>query len=125
LYSDKKDGIAGNEDCGQMSAWYVFSSIGFYSVNPASGMYVFGSPLFEEVNISLPANKQFVVKANGVSDTNIYIQSVTLNGKPYSKSYITHKDIVAGGELVFVMGSTPNKAFGQKKEDRPQSISYF
>lgn len=125
LYTDKKDGIAGNEDCGQMSAWYIFSSIGFYSVNPASGMYVFGSPLFEEVNISLPANKQFVVKANGVSDTNIYIQSVTLNGKPYSKSFITHKDIVAGGELVFVMGSTPNKAFGQKKEDRPQSISYF
>ena len=125
LYTDKKDGITGNEDCGQMSAWYIFSSMGFYSVNPASGMYVFGSPLFEEVSISLPANKQFVVKADGVSDSNCYIQSVTLNGKPYTKSYITHKDIVAGGELVFVMGSTPNKAFGQKKADRPKSIAYF
>ena len=124
LYTDQKDGITGNEDCGQMSAWYIFSSMGFYPVNPANGMYVFGSPLFDKVRISLPGNKQFVVKANNLSDDNIYIQSVLLNGKPYTKAFITHKDIVAGGELEFTMGETPNKEFGQEAKDRPRSIMY-
>ncbi len=124
MYTDKRDGISGNEDCGQMSAWYIFSSIGFYPVNSANGMYVFGSPLFDEVAISLPDGKQFVVKADGVNDNNIYIQSVTLNGKPYAKSYITHKDIIAGGHLVFAMGITPNKEFGKKMDNRPKSIMY-
>jgi predicted alpha-1,2-mannosidase len=124
MYIDQPDGICGNEDAGQMSAWYIFSSMGFYPVNAASGMYVFGSPLFEEVSIALPGNKKFVVKAKGVSDENIYIRSAELNGKPYTKSFITHKDIVAGGELVFLMGSTPNKEFGKRPEDRPESKVY-
>lgn len=124
LYTDKPDGITGNEDCGQMSAWYIFSSIGFYPVNTASGIYVFGSPLFDEVTLRLPNNKQFVVKANGVSDTNIYIQSAKLNGEPYTRSYIKHNDIAAGGEIVFEMGATPNKEFGLNPLDRPESKVY-
>jgi predicted alpha-1,2-mannosidase len=124
FYTDKKDGIVGNEDCGQMSAWYIFSSMGFYPVNSTSGMYVFGSPLFEEVILSLPENKSFVVKAKYVSDKNIYIKSVTLNGQPYDKSYVTHRDIVSGGELVFIMDSIPNKTFGLSKINRPESKLY-
>ena len=119
FYRDDPDGVIGNEDAGQMSAWYVLSSMGFYPVLPASQQYVFGSPLFEKVTLNLEDNKQFIVKANNLSNKNIYIKSVELNGKPYNKSYIMHNDILAGGELVFTMGEEPNKAFGAKKEDRP------
>lgn len=124
LYTDKPDGLSGNEDCGQMSAWYIFSSMGFYPVNPSNGMYVFGRPLFGEVTIALPGNKSFKVETENNSSKNIYIQSVTLNGKKHSKSFITHKEILKGGELKFVMGSKPNLEFGKKQEDRPKSIVY-
>ena len=124
LYTDKPDGLSGNEDCGQMSAWHIFSSLGFYPVNPSNGGYVFGSPLFEEASIVLPENKKFTIIAKENSDQNIYIQSVELNGKDYKYSYITHKDIVKGGELIFNMGPKPNKNFGKEKEFRPQSIVY-
>ena len=124
LYTDKPDGLSGNEDCGQMSAWHIFSSLGFYPVNPSNGAYVFGSPLFEEASIVLPENKKFTIIAKENSDQNIYIQSVELNGKDYKYSYITHKDIVKGGELIFNMGPKPNKNFGKEKEFRPQSIVY-
>lgn len=124
LYTDKPDGLSGNEDCGQMSAWYIFSSIGFYPVNPTNGLYVFGSPLFDEVKINLPQEKQFIIKAENNSDLNIYIQSVKLNGENYNYSYITHKDIMKGGELVFEMGSIPNKSFANDKEFRPKSKMY-
>ena len=124
LYTDKPDGLSGNEDCGQMSAWYVFSSMGFYPVNPSNGMYVFGRPLFDEVTIALPDNKNFKVETENNSFKNIYIQSVTLNGKKHSKSFITHKEILKGGELKFVMGPKPNLEFGKKQEDRPKSIVY-
>ena len=124
LYTDKPDGLSGNEDCGQMSAWHIFSSLGFYPVNPSNGAYVFGSPLFEEASIVLPENKKFTIIAKENSDQNIYIQSVELNGKDYKYSYITHKDIVQGGELIFNMGPKPNKNFGKEKEFRPQSIVY-
>ena len=124
LYTDKPDGLSGNEDCGQMSAWHIFSSLGFYPVNPSNGAYVFGSPLFEEASIVLPENKKFTIIAKENSDQNIYIQSVKLNGKDYKYSYITHKDIVQGGELIFNMGPKPNKNFGKEKEFRPQSIVY-
>jgi predicted alpha-1,2-mannosidase len=124
LYTDKPDGLSGNEDCGQMSAWHIFSSLGFYPVNPSNGAYVFGSPLFEEASIVLPKNKKFTIIAKENSDQNIYIQSVELNGKDYKYSYITHKDIVKGGELIFNMGPKPNKNFGKEKEFRPQSIVY-
>ena len=112
MYTDQPDGLSGNEDCGQMSAWYIFSSIGFYPVNPSNGGYVFGSPLFDEALIKLPANKSFKLIAENNSDKNIYIQSVTLNGKKHNYSYITHKQIMDGGELKFVMGPRPNYDFG-------------
>ena len=124
LYTDQTDGLCGNEDCGQMSAWYVMSSMGFYPVNPSNGAYVFGSPLFDEASINLPENKRFTIKANNNSDENIYIQSATLNGLKYTKSFITHKDILKGGELTFEMGAKPNPNFGKANQDRPKSIVY-
>lgn len=124
MYTDQPDGLCGNEDCGQMSAWYVFSSVGFYPVNPANGAYVFGSPLFDETEISLPEGKIFNLIAENLNNENIYIQSAELNGEPYTKSYITHKQIMDGGTLKFVMGSTPNKSFGTASDDRPKSIVY-
>ncbi len=122
LYSDQPDGLSGNEDCGQMSAWYVFSAMGMYPVNPAAGIYVFGSPVIDEATITVPGGKSFTVVTQNNSPENLYIQAVELNGRPYSKSYITHPDIIAGGELTFVMGPEPNKAFGAAAEDRPQSM---
>ena len=121
LYTPTPDGLIGNEDCGQMSAWYVFSAAGFYPVTPGSTTYAIGSPLFPEMRFSLENGKSFVVKAEGVSDRNVYIQSATLNGKPYSKSYLEHADLLAGGELVFTMGSQPNRFFGLGFEN--QSVS--
>ena len=124
MYTDKPDGLSGNEDCGQMSAWYVFSSLGFYPVNPANGAYVFGSPMFDKAEIVLPEGKSFRVVAENNSSDNIYIQSATLNGKSYEKTFITHKDIVNGGELVFKMGNKPNTEYGTAMENRPKSIVY-
>ncbi len=124
MYTDQPDGLCGNEDCGQMSAWYVFSSLGFYPVNPANGAYVFGSPLFDKAEIQLPEGKTFKVVAENNSKENIYIQSATLNGQPYKKTFITHKDILNGGELVFVMGKEPNQEFGKAMENRPKSVIY-
>jgi len=124
LYSDQPDGLSGNEDCGQMSAWYIFSSMGFYPVNPSNGAYVFGSPLFDEVNINLGNGKNMKIIAENNSDTNIYIQEVTLNEAEHKYSYITHKELIKGGVLKFVMGSTPNLEFGTEKKYRPQSIVY-
>ncbi len=124
MYTDQPDGLCGNEDCGQMSAWYVLSSMGFYPVNPANGAYVFGSPLFDKVELNVPGGNTFNVIAENRSDKNIYIQSAELNGKPYTKSFITHKQILEGGTLKFVMGDTPNKEFGVAPDDRPKSIVY-
>ena len=121
FYTDSPDGIIGNEDCGQMSAWYIMSAMGFYQVNPSNGVFVFGSPLFPSLTLRLDNGRSFTVTAEGNSDTNIYIQSATLNGQPYEKSYITYDDIMAGGELHFVMGDKPNKAFGATPESRPVS----
>ena len=119
LYTDEHDGLSGNEDCGQMSAWYIMSSMGFYPVHPANGVYVMGSPNVDELKVDLPNGKKFVVKAKKNSDDNIYIQSVKYNGKPYNKSYITHDMIMSGGKLEFVMGDEPNKEFGAGKSNRP------
>jgi predicted alpha-1,2-mannosidase len=120
LYSDTRDGLCGNEDCGQMSAWYVLSALGFYPVNPADGTYVVGSPLFDRAAITLPNGKVFIIKANGVSDARRYIQSATLNGKPYDFSFIAHRDVMNGGELVFVMGEKPF-SWGCAADARPVS----
>jgi len=121
MYTNKPDGLAGNEDCGQMSAWYVMSALGLYQVNPSNGVFVFGSPLFSKATINLPEGKSFTIEAENNSAENIYIQSAELNGKKYSKSYIQYKDIINGGELKFLMGKMPNTDFGSADEDRPKS----
>lgn len=121
FYTDRPDGIIGNEDCGQMSAWHVLSALGFYQVNPSHGVYVFGSPLFEKVSINLPEGKAFTIEAPAVSKDNKYIQSVRLNGESYPKSYITYEDVMKGGTLTFEMGNKPNKQFGAAPADRPRS----
>jgi len=109
LYSNKTDGLCGNEDCGQMSAWFVLSALGFYPVNPASGQYIFGRPFFQEAQIPLNNGKTFVIKTKNLTSDSIYIRSVTLNGKSWNKGYINHSDIINGGELVFEMSNSPNK----------------
>ncbi|HEY6956944.1 MAG TPA: GH92 family glycosyl hydrolase [Flavisolibacter sp.] len=119
FYTDKPDGLIGNEDVGQMSAWYVLSSIGFYQVHPARGLFVFGSPLMDEVSLQLPKQKSFHIVVNDNSNTNKYIQHITLDGRPYTKSYITYNDIMKGGELVIQMGATPSKTWGVNPSDRP------
>jgi len=121
FYTSGTDGIIGNEDVGQMSSWYLFSALGFYPVNPVNGQYVFGSPLFDEVTLSLPGNKSMRIVTRNNSDQNRYIQKVALNGKSYSQSYITHADLMRGGELVFEMGSKPHPSWGTAAKDRPFS----
>ena len=107
LYQNSSAGLCGNEDCGQMSAWYVFSAMGFYPVDPVSGKYEIGTPLFPEMQMHLSNGNTFTVLAPTVSKENIYIQAVKLDGKPYSKSYITHEQIMEGATLEFEMGNTP------------------
>ncbi|MNX39934.1 Glycosyl hydrolase family 92 [compost metagenome] len=121
LYSDKPDGLCGNEDVGQMSAWYVWSTLGMYSVNPFNGIYVIGSPTMDESVLNLSDGKSFTVKAFNNSPKNIYIQKATLNGKAYTKSYLLHSDIMKGGELIFTMGEKPSKTWGVAAKDRPYS----
>ena len=118
LYRNAPDGLSGNEDVGQMSAWYILSAMGLYQVEPAGGKYVFGSPLFPEVTINVGGGKTFTIKAVGVSGENLYIQSARLNGQPYTRSYIMYEDIVRGGTLEFIMGPQPS-SFGTKQKDRP------
>lgn len=109
LYFNAPAGLCGNEDCGQMSAWYVFSAMGFYPVNPVSGEYEIGTPLFPEMRMHLDNGKTFTVLAPGVSRENIYIRSVKVNGQPYDKSYITHAQIMDGATVEFEMGAEPGK----------------
>ncbi|MDB2385020.1 GH92 family glycosyl hydrolase [Polaribacter sp.] len=110
-YTTEPNGYCGNEDCGQMSAWLVFSSIGLYPVNPANGIYSITSPYVKKARIPLPNGKKFLITTENQSDDNKYIQSVTLNGKPYKQLTISHKEILKGGELHFVLGNKPNKLF--------------
>jgi predicted alpha-1,2-mannosidase len=123
-YFDKPAGLSGNEDCGQMSAWYILSSLGFYQVNPAGACFVFGSPSFDKVTITLPAGKKLIITVHKTGTTNIYIHSVKLNSQTYSHSFITYKNIMEGGTLEFVMGDKPNKQFGVNEQDRPKSKVY-
>mgnify|MGYP006080974649 FL=1 len=108
-YSTAPGGLSGNEDCGQMSAWYVLSAMGFYSVTPGLDYYTIGTPLFEKVSLNLENGNKFLIKANKVSKKNIYVQSATLNGIDFNQSFIYHKTIINGGELIFEMGPSPSK----------------
>jgi predicted alpha-1,2-mannosidase len=108
LYNDQSSGYSGNEDCGQMSAWYIFSAMGFYPLNPANGVYCFGSPQLKKATINLANGKRFNIITDNAGTDNIYIQKIILNGKPYEKNFITYHDIITGGTLEFYMGKTPN-----------------
>lgn len=121
FYTSKPDGLCGNEDVGQMSAWYVFSAMGFYPVNPANGAYVFGSPLINSATITLADNKKFNIKVINNSVANKYIQRISINGKNYTKSFIEHKTMMNGGSMEIYMGSTPSKLWGINAADRPVS----
>ena len=118
MYFNDYDGLSGNEDVGQMSAWYVLSSLGLYQVEPAGGKFIIGSPIFDEAVVNVGGGKAFTVKAKNNSAENIYIQSATLNGKPYAKSYLLYQDIVKGGTLVLEMGNSPS-AWGTQVKNRP------
>lgn len=119
LYNNSSSGYSGNEDCGQMSSWYTFSAMGFYPVNPASGVYMLGSPVLKQASIELGHGKEFRVEVKNPSVKNVYIQSVKLNGKTYDKTYITQNDLVSGGKLEFVMGNKPNYKWGIGKNNLP------
>ncbi len=119
LYNDTPDGLSGNEDCGQMSAWYVLSALGFYPVTPGSTDYVLGTPVFDTVVINLENRNKFIIVAENLSPQNFYVQSVKWNGKEYNKSFITHKMIMGGGTLTFVMSGKPESHWGQAPDDRP------
>jgi predicted alpha-1,2-mannosidase len=123
LFNNTPDGISGNEDCGQMSAWYIFSSMGFYPVCPGSLEYVIGKPSLKKAVIHLDQGRTFAIIANNLSDRNIYIQSVTLNGRKHEKSYIRHEDLMKGGTLAFEMGPEPNKQWASARENAPYSMS--
>lgn len=121
MYQNAPDGLSGNEDCGQMSAWYVFSSLGFYPVCPGSDEYVIGKPEFPEASIHLENGNTFTIKTNNQGENGPYIQSVSLNGEPYSKSYIRHADITRGGTLEFTMGASPNPEWASTEKEYPHS----
>jgi len=123
MYHNDPDGLAGNEDCGQMSAWYVISALGFYAFDPVSGNYVFGGPLFDRATVQLGNGKTLVIEGVGNGTEQSYVQSVTWNGKPYTKSWFSHADIAQGGTFVMEMGKKPNEKFGSARGDRPPSFA--
>jgi predicted alpha-1,2-mannosidase len=119
FYKNAPDGLIGNEDCGQMSAWYVLSSMGFYPVSPANGDYVLGTPVFDKVTLHLENGKRFVISAHRQQLGDYYVQSVQLNGKPYSPLYLLHTDIKKGGTMQFNLGTRPNQQRGAADKDAP------
>ncbi len=123
MYINDIDGLHGNDDCGQMSAWYIFTAMGFYPVCPGSDQYVLGAPYVPYVSLTLPNGNVLEIKAPKVSDKNRYVREVRWNGKSYDKLYVCHKDLMQGGTLEFDMGSSPNKKRGIKPEAKPYSLS--
>jgi predicted alpha-1,2-mannosidase len=121
FYTNSPDGLIGNEDCGQMSAWYVLSAMGFYEVTPGSGIYALGTPMFDEVKVHLENTKTFFIKAQNRSSGNFYVNTVSLNGKPLPGTYFKHTDLANGGELIFTMSNKPNYGRGVKEKDIPHS----
>ena len=119
LYHDGIDGYAGNEDCGQMSAWAIWSILGLYPVNPANGRYVFGSPMLDQATLSLPGNKRLIIRARNNGKDHPYIQELRINGRLYTRSWVSHADLMKGGTWEFVMGATPGKTWGVARQDRP------
>ena len=124
-YKPTPDGLAGNDDLGQMSAWLVFTSLGFYPVAPGSNEYVIGRPFVDRAVLTLPGDKTFTIVADGLSAANRYVGRVTLNGRPLARSFIRHEEIVAGAELRFTMAAAPNRIWGRAKAERPYSMSSY
>ena len=124
-YANRPDGLSGNDDLGQMSAWFAFTALGFYPVAPASNEYVIGRPFLDKAVLNLPNGKRFTVRAEQLSGANIYVGRVTLNGKPLARTFLRHEDIVAGGELVFTMQATPNKDWGKEPSARPYTQTRY
>ncbi|KRA81953.1 sugar hydrolase [Lysobacter sp. Root667] len=122
-YAPRPDGLAGNDDLGQMSAWYVFTALGFYPVAPASNEYVIGRPFVPRATLNLPNGKRFSVIADGLDEAHTYIGRATLNGKPLDRAYLRHDEILAGGELRFTMQAQPDKAWATDPKQRPYSMS--
>ncbi|WP_269790338.1 GH92 family glycosyl hydrolase [Stenotrophomonas sp. Iso1] len=122
-YAARIDGLAGNDDLGQMSAWYVFTALGFYPVTPGSNQYIIGRPFLPRATLNLPNGKRFSIVANGLDDTHAYVGSVTLNGKPLDRAYLTHEEILAGGELQFTMQAQPNREWATDAAKLPYSMS--
>ncbi|MGO4261080.1 GH92 family glycosyl hydrolase [Lysobacter sp. TAB13] len=122
-YAPRPDGLAGNDDLGQMSAWYVFTALGFYPVAPASNEYAIGRPFLPRATLNLPNGKRFSVVAEGLDEGHTYIGSATLNGQPLNRSFLRHEEIVAGGELRFTMQAQPNKQWASDPKLRPYSMS--
>ena len=122
-YFNRTDGMPNNDDCGQMSSWYIFSSLGFYPVCPGDTIYLFGSPRFSRSTLKLPSGRTFVIEAPGITPGKIYIQSVTLNGREKKEVYLSHGEIMKGGILRFEMGDEPNPSWGVLKEERPVSVT--
>lgn len=122
-YKPGPDGLSGNDDLGQMSAWLVFTALGFYPVAPGSNQYVIGRPFLNRATLNLPNGKRFTVVAERLSDANRYVGKVTLNGEPLARGWLTHREIVAGGELRFTMQAAPNKRWATGKAARPYSMS--
>jgi predicted alpha-1,2-mannosidase len=125
MYQAAPDGIIGNDDCGQMSAWFVLSALGLYPVDPVSATYVLGSPLFDRAEMRVGNDKRLIVAARGNAPDRPYVQRVTWNGRPWTRSWIAHADLVRGGRLVFEMGAAPNRDFGHAPEDRPPAARGF
>jgi predicted alpha-1,2-mannosidase len=123
LYKPTVDGYCGDEDNGQTSAWYVFSAMGFYPVCPATNQYVLGTPYFKKMTLTFETGKQLVIEAPANSDANIYVQSLKVNGKPYTKNWIAHEDLIKGGKLLFEMKATPSKTRGVTDDAFPFSFS--
>ena len=122
-YAARPDGLAGNDDLGQMSAWYVFTALGFYPVTPGSNQYIIGRPFLPQATLNLPDGKRFRIVADGLDAAHTYVGSVSLNGKPLDRAYVTHQEIVAGGELRFTMQAEPNKAWAADGAKLPYSMS--
>jgi predicted alpha-1,2-mannosidase len=121
MYKNDPDGVIGNDDCGQMSAWFVLSALGFYPVDPVSTVYVFGSPLFDAAEVAVGNGRTLRIRAPGNGPASPYIQSVRWNDTPWTKGWIAHADLVKGGELVFEMGTSPSR-FATAPRDRPPSF---
>ena len=127
LYTNQVDGLCGNDDCGQMSAWYVLGAMGFYEANAADGVYVIGSPLVDKAVIRLDPRYYkggtFTITAKDNTTENVYVESATLDGKALKRSYFTHAELAKGGKLILQMGPKPNTSWGRGKEARPPSMT--